>query len=63
MIPLNSSCIRSVAYNPATRDLDVIFHSGRRYTHPGVPVSVYLGLINASSAGRYYNDHIRGRYR
>lgn len=63
MITLNSSCIRAVGYDPFTGDLDVLFQSGRTYTHPGVPVAVYLGLVNATSPGNYYNTYIRGRYR
>jgi hypothetical protein len=31
--------------------------------HPGVPLSVYLELMAASSMGAYYNQHIRGRYK
>ena len=62
MTYLNSSCIRAVGYDPFSGDLDVQFHSGRTYTHRGVPMPCYLGLIQAYSAGNYYNLHIRGRY-
>jgi hypothetical protein len=61
MIPVNSSAIRAVGYNGYT--LRVQFHSGRVYDHPGVPWSVYHGLMSASSIGAYYNHYIRGRYR
>ncbi len=44
--------------------LAVQFHtSGTVYTHPGVPYSVYVGLLRAASKGAYYNRMIRGRYR
>jgi hypothetical protein len=62
LISLNSSCILAVGYDESTGDLDVRFPSGRIYTHHGVPLEVYRGLINASSVGRYYNANIRGRY-
>ena len=61
MIRVRSSVIRAVGYDGST--LTVEFHSGRTYDHPHVPESVYAGLMNASSKGRYYNEHIRGRYR
>ena len=60
MIPVNSSAIRAVGYDGYT--LTVQFRSGRIYDHPGVPGYVYLGLMNASSKGAYYNQNIRGRY-
>jgi hypothetical protein len=58
---VNSSAIRAVGYDGTT--LTVEFHSGRVYDHPGVPYSVYLGLLQACSVGSYYNRYIRGRYR
>lgn len=61
MILVNSSAIRAVGYDGHT--LTVEFHSGRVYDHPGVPYSVYAGLMQAASKGAYYNRFIRGRYR
>jgi hypothetical protein len=60
MIPVSSSAIRAVGFDGHT--LRVVFRSGRVYDHPHVPHHIYEGLMNASSMGRYYNDHIRGRY-
>ena len=57
---VNSSAIRAVGYDGST--LTVEFHSGRVYDHPRVPYSVYDGLMQAESMGRYYNRHIRERY-
>jgi hypothetical protein len=62
MVLVNSSSIRAVGYDGYT--LAVQFHtSDTIYDHPGVPHSVYLGLMQASSMGAYYNRHIRGKYR
>jgi KTSC domain len=58
---VNSSAIRAVGYDGST--LTVEFHGGRVYEHPHVPYSVYIGLVQASSIGAYYNQNIRGRYR
>jgi KTSC domain len=59
---VNSSSIRAVGYDGS--HLFVQFHtSGEIYDHPGVPYSVYAGLMRASSMGAYYNRYIRGRYR
>lgn len=62
LIPVHSSAIRAIGYDGYT--LAVLFHtSDTVYTHPGVPLSVYLGLMGAASMGAYYNQHIRGRFR
>lgn len=60
MISVRSSAIRAVGYDGST--LAVEFHNSGVYYHPGVPYSVYAGLMRASSMGAYYNRHIRGRY-
>jgi hypothetical protein len=62
MIPVNSSSISAVDYQGGT--LFVQFHtSDTIYSHHGVPYSVFVEFMNASSMGSYYNRHIRGRYR
>jgi len=62
MVSVNSSSIRAVGYDGYT--LAVQFHtSDTIYDHPGVPYSIYQGLMQASSMGAYYNRHIRGKYR
>ena len=61
LIAVNSSAIRAVGYDGST--LTVEFHTGKTYDHPGVPYSVYLGLMQASSMGAYYNANIRGKYK
>jgi hypothetical protein len=63
MIELNSSVIEGVDYDETAQRLTVYFRGGRAYDHPGVPVAVFLGLLTAVSAGRFYNAQIRGRYR
>jgi hypothetical protein len=40
----------------------ITFNSGRTYTLRGVPERLYYGLLAASSPGRYFNDHLKGRY-
>jgi hypothetical protein len=61
LIPVSSSAIRAIGYDGST--LTVEFPNGRTYDHPGVPYSVYEGLMQAPSKGAFYNSYIRGRYR
>jgi hypothetical protein len=59
---LVSRAIRRVRYHYAENTLEVEFNSGQMYSYSDVPESVYTGLINSSSPGRYYHANIRGQY-
>lgn len=62
MVYLNSSAIRAVAYDERTLNLQITFTSGNTLHvlwRPGLEVR---GLINASSAGQYFNDNIRDQH-
>ena len=61
MIPVNSSAIAAIGYENDV--LAVTFHNTGTYLHPGVPYSVFAGLMRAGSKGWYYNNYIRGRYK
>ena len=61
-ISLNSSCIERVGYNPLTRQMEVEFTNSRTYTLTGVPEYHFYGIVNATSAGRYWNENLKGRY-
>ena len=58
MIPVNSSNLRAVGYNPATQELTIEFYSGV-YTYSGVPQQIFDGLLSASSKGSYHHQHIK----
>ena len=57
---VSSSAIIAVGFDGST--LAITFHNSGTYHFYRVPLSVYTGLMNASSKGSYYNMHIRGRY-
>jgi hypothetical protein len=59
-ITVNSTAIAAIGYENGV--LAVTFHNTGTYFHPGVPYSVYAGLMRATSMGAYYNRYIRGRY-
>ena len=51
--------MRAGGYNGST--LAVLFHTSNTvYEHPGVPLSVFLGLMAVASMGAFYNQFIRG---
>jgi hypothetical protein len=57
-----SSDLESVGYDPAASVLEIRFNSGGIYRYSPVPESVYLGLIRATSKGRFFHANIEGRY-
>ena len=60
MIPVSSSNIASIGYENGT--LYVAFNRGGLYAYSGVPVSIYHGLMSASSQGSYLASHVKGIY-
>ena len=58
-----STVIRSIAYRPEERELDVVFTTGRRYLFHDVPPEAAEAFRSARIKGRHFNSRIRGRYR
>src|SRR3954464_400853 len=57
-----SSVIRSYRYDPARRELNVVFQSQRRYTYSEVPAETYAAMKGAFSKGEFFNRHIRDKF-
>jgi hypothetical protein len=57
-----STVIRAFEYRPETRELEVLFTTGRRYLYSQVPPEAAEALRGAFSKGRHFNTRIRGRY-
>jgi hypothetical protein len=62
IIPIDSSAIQAVGYDPLTQRMRITFAAGHSYDYYGVPRHVFEGLVRAKSKGTFYNDHIRDRY-
>jgi hypothetical protein len=62
MIPVSSSAISAVGYDPQTGRMKITFTQGHTYDFCRVPQRVYDGLMKAWSKGTYYNDNIKDRY-
>ena len=61
-IPVSSSNIRAIGYDPDSLTLEIEFHSGPVYQYADVPEGEYDAMMAADSKGTYLNAHIRGRY-
>lgn len=60
--PVESSNIQSVGYDIDTKVLEVKFKRGGVYRYLQVPEIVYLGLMDATSHGKYLEAHVKGTY-
>lgn len=60
---LGSSMIERICYDDEEGSLSIWFRETGRYIYYDVPAIIYDGLKGAASAGRYFNDHIKGRFR
>jgi hypothetical protein len=59
---VTSEAIAQIEYDAASRTLFVRFTSGEWYGYAGVPASVHRAFVAAESHGRFFHDHILGRY-
>ncbi len=60
---LSSSVIDRVAYDDHAGTLSIWFRETGRYVYFDVPRAIYDALRSAPSAGRYFNECIKRRYR
>ena len=59
-----STSIRKSEYDPESEILSVWFvASGKRYDYEAVPAEVYAAFRAAFAKGRFFNQHIRDRFR
>lgn len=62
MIPVSSSVVSKVGYDPALEILRIEFHKGTLYEYSNVPSMEFDALLLAGSIGGYFNRHIRNKY-
>jgi hypothetical protein len=62
LIQLKSTNLAAAGHDPATSTLKVKFHNGAVWEYQDVPAKVAGGLLEASSPGKYLNEHVRGQY-
>ncbi len=62
-IPVSSSNVAAVGYDPNTQTLEVEFNNGSIYQYFDVPQTIYEALVSAESVGKFLNAQIKGYYR
>ena len=60
--PVQSSNITHVGYEPATKEMQITFNSGKTYSYTDVEPEHYQQLINADSIGSHFSKWIRPNY-
>jgi hypothetical protein len=59
---VNSSKLRSVGYDEATRTLEVEMSNGQIYQYPGVYPEVYRRFMSAPNPTSFFDDKIAEEY-
>ena len=59
MVPVKSSNIAAIGYEPATELLTVQFHGGQTWEYRGVPADVHSALMAAKSVGGFFNANVK----
>jgi KTSC domain len=59
---LESSLIDRIVFDDEALTLAVLFRNGRRYIYQGVPRAIYDAFGKAASAGRFFNDQVKGHF-
>jgi KTSC domain len=62
MIPVESSLIAAVGYDPFTHTLTVEFKRGGKYLYRGVSPEVYDDFMAAESIGKFFLSKIKGSF-
>jgi len=63
MTSVDSEAMTDIEYDAATQVLRIRFHDGDWYGYSDVPAEIHAALLSADSHGRYFQEHVRDRYR
>jgi hypothetical protein len=62
MIPVTSSAIKAVGYDPDSNRLFIEFKQGETYTYCRVPENIFKSILSTHSPGSFYYEHIKDKY-
>lgn len=61
-VPVESSNVASIGYDPESQTLEVQFVNGGLYSYGGVPDGLFEQFRDSNSPGRFFQSHIKGQY-
>ncbi len=59
---LESSFLQSIAYDPGLALMEVKFKNGKTYRYQDVPEELFYQLSSAKSCGKFFGEHIKGKF-
>ncbi|RWX75757.1 KTSC domain-containing protein [Neorhizobium lilium] len=62
-VELRSKLVEAASYEDAAQLMRVYLTNGQMRDYVEVPRTVFEQLVGARSAGHYFMEHIRGRFR
>ena len=62
MIPVVSSLLKAVGYDPEAQELSVEFKKGDTYVYRGVTQAVFHAMMEAQSIGHFFLRNIKSNY-
>jgi hypothetical protein len=62
MPKIESSMMKRVDYDDASKELDITFISGKTYRYLDVSPEVYSALLDAESKGEFFNEYIKDEF-
>lgn len=60
---MESSNIKAVGYDPASKTLEVEFKNGAVYQHSGVPQDLADRMVHSESVGGFYNKMVKSTFK
>ena len=62
MLPVKSSNVEAVGYDPAARVMHVQFRGGAVYHHADVSAADHARFMASGSKGKHYHAQVKGKY-
>ncbi len=62
-IPVQSTNVAEVGYDPGTMTLEVAFRNGTLYQYFDVPEALFQEMLRSDSIGKFLNTQIKNSYR
>ena len=61
-VAVESSSVTSVGFDEAVSAMEIEFAGGAVYRYFAVPAAVHAAMMDASSKGAFFNQHVRAKY-
>ncbi|HXK61902.1 MAG TPA: KTSC domain-containing protein [Acidobacteriota bacterium] len=61
-MPVCSSNIRYIGYDPESKILELEFHSGSIYQYYEAPENIYQSIMRSASKGSYFHNYTKSRH-